>query len=722
LEITLGEVDGAVSYWVALEDANGEVLTRNASDAAGRVYLSSALAEAGTYKVRAWVRDEERNDGLPNQDTTVTVKAYTGNSVVIRTPKTDVYVGEYVYISVYAPDATAVKVYDPQQPDADWWGSDSNIWVSSMDFFQESGNATLYAEAYGADGSVVKSENLHFTVTEKGKIGDPIMSLVDGIYPAQENIEVKYAFENSKNIDGVDIVYGYSVFDWNADRKKLFDTEKLASSGTFTVDGSLLEEGGTYIVELYAYSKEKGYKTPYIDRKIMVPNPGDDRLSLTSRGKTELTVLTNEDVPLTIHAPGATAIHLFKGDVDDWDYWGDAEGFWDDIPYTMSWGNSDTMILFLEVCYDKDFEDDEHVTWVYSDPLVIHVTTTQGSLSAPVIDHMPGEVTVGSVLQVPAVKDEHAEWAWLDVFARGEDGNLNWDEVLSHSDLNDDGVFYVNTAKLTPGEVYCAVVGCGATGWKNSSGTYRWFTAKGNAVTQPLFEANKTNLETFESFSVTGYVPGADELRIYADGNPDDEWGYWGEDAFSGANWWFDHAGEHSLTLAACVNGEWNDVTTLAFTVSAPHGQMQASQIELPLEIAFGEDLEIVFPEVAHATYYHYRLEIEAGAYIGESQRKTPGSLVIHHEDLQEGQVYRIFLDVSAQGYENYHQEHCVMIGYAEGRGWIDNPTNTLTLRNAKTELETGEVMPLTAYAPGAMGIQLWVNGILQDERFGVTG
>ena len=724
LEITLGEVDGAVSYWVALEDANGEVITRNASEEAGTVYLSSALADAGTYTVRAWVRDEERNDGLLNQDTTVTVKAYTGsaNSVVIRTPKEDVYVGEGVYISVYAPSATALHVFDPKQPGVDWWGSDSPIWVSTVDFFQEPGSATLYAEAYGADGSVVQSENLHFTVTEKGKIGEPTMSLEEGTYPAGEDIQVAYAFGENVNISDEAIIYGYSVYNTDSDREMLFDTEELASSGTFVVDGSLLENGGTYTVELYAYSKEKGYKAQYIDRKIMAAYPSDDRLSLTSRGYTEVNVLTGENVPLTIHAPGATAIHLFKGSTDDWDYWGDAEGFWDDIPYMMSWGNSDTMILYLEVCYDKDFEDYEHVTWVYSDPLIIHVTSPQGQLNPPTIE-MPKEVTVGSVLQIPAVMDEHADWAYVTIIAGGEDGIVDWANEYAGTNLNGDGIFYVNTSRLIPGQEYCVAAFCGGRGWENSVSTYRWFTAKGTASTQAQFEASKTNLETNEQFALTGYVPGATEMILYTDHNPDFEWGhYWEQEVVTAAHLYFEDAGEHSVTLSACVDGEWRDVGTIDFTVSATHGQLKASQIDLPLEIAFGEDLEIVFPEVAQATRYHYSFNIDGGEYIGEDERKTPGALTIRHEDLQEGQIYRIFLDVSAQGYESYRQEHCVMIGYAEDRGWIDNPSNPLTLRHAKTELETGEVMPLTAFAPGATGIQLWVNGILQDERFDVSG
>ena len=125
--------------------------------------------------------------------------------------------------------------------------------------------------------------------------------------------------------------------------------------------------------------------------------------------------------------------------------------------------------------------------------------------------------------------------------------------------------------------------------------------ALGQAMDGHQFNIIDTEVDTGEEIAGVFNVPGAYELRIYFDGNRDDNWGFWGGNAGNFADWRIWSSGTHTFTLSARFTeirnswDDWTDLETIEVNVSAPKGQIDLSWLSLPAQTYIGSDLTFSF-------------------------------------------------------------------------------------------------------------------------------
>ena len=720
---TLDDVEGADYYMISFSPDNGDGGWEEAVSWTGSLWLPTAPLAPGGYTVEAWaVKDSGELDENGNSIEVygeasakhIAVTAYTGGpgTATLRIGRTSHTSGELTMMSAYAPGAEWVSIICREDSRLDWGGSGDN-W--NYNIRRAPDTYTFYAEGYYADGSVVTSNNVTLTVhaaESRGVLGEPWMSLEECIpvVPGQD-VDVDYSFGEETGTDGVEIIYGWTLFD-QADTSGawIYDSEELVhDGGTFVIDGSWLQPDHNYDVQLYTYAREDGFDTKYIYRSLLCVQPanvGGHDLSLTVNGSTDVECRNHDPLDLTIHAPGATAIHLYRGrSTDDWDYWGNEDGHWEDIHYSWDHWTEGTFALYLEVCYDPNFMDDENIQWYYSEPLMIRVCA-DGILNRPQVT-VPGEVNIGELLEVQVTNlDERAEWCWADVHGLDENGDINWDDNLAHGDMFN-GVIYLPTNRLEPGRSYLLSVGCSAHGILDSVNATRAFTAMGEAMDGYQFNVINTEVETGEGIAGVFNVPGAYELRIYFDGNRDDNWGFWGGNAGNFADWRIWSSGTHTFTLSARFTesgnswDDWTDLETVEVNVSAPNGQIDLSWLSLPAQTYIGSDLTFSFSGT-DVSGFNFGMGKEYRDNWGWGYGEENNTLTVPGDQLEEEGVYHYWIDLHAPGYEMTHIDGTVVAVTRQ-------QDSRIRLTAGKTVVQCGEYFNLSVSAEGATAVSIWV-------------
>ncbi|MBR4501845.1 MAG: leucine-rich repeat protein [Clostridia bacterium] len=705
LRVNVGEVPGANGYWARVYNADGEgdPLVGGYSSVPGVLCVPTARLEPGTYTVKAYANNENEGEHSPLLSFTVT--AYTGSAPVVRLSKNTAKVREYVQLSFYIPGASFIRLFCEEEPDLDWW-SQSDAWAYNI-FMGAPGEYHFSAEGYGPDGSVTGTDTVVLTHTADGELGEPEMDLQAGAVPAGQDLTVNYSFGNATGANGVTVRYAFELFDRDTG-EDVFFSEDLTRTGSVTVPGSALVSPHRYTAYLYTFAENSsGFPIRQIERNIFAAASQTEDLSLTVNGQSEITLATHENAVLTIHAPGATAIHLFKGGDDDWDYWGDRNGYYEDIYYDWNYWTEETVSLYLEVCYDPDFEN-ENAEWVCSAPLIVHVTA-EDRLAPPQFT-VPATVQVGSVLDVEVTElDENAIWCWADVEVKEEGGSSSW---VAHGDI-EDGHIYLPTGMMEPGRVYIVSLSCSAPGWIDSPYSQRCFTAAGSPSSDPQFAVTRAEVDTEQNFTYLGYVPGARFLRVYVNGDPEEERGFWEGDRFTDTWLRFDRSGDYALTLAALyADGwesweDWTVIDTVTVRVNAPHGDISLSGVNLPYEHQAGGDMTLDFSSTPAERFgLHLWREHDGNwewGYDGEDSVIT-----VPCADWEED-IYHYGLDMSAPGYEYMHME---------GTFALTGRQSDITLTLSKARVQCSEEFQITVDAPGATAVSWWIPNY--DERIGM--
>ena len=702
LKVTFPEP--ADEYGIEIYDPNGEFMYEFRNyDETGDVPFLAARLEPGTYQLRAY-SVVNGTKSASSDPVAITVTEYTGSEkVIIRAGKSTAYARENVPLSIYAPGMKSVQLFCDEVPDLGW-GANENFWAHSI-VMGEPGTYHFYAEAYDYSGAKAKSGKVAITWTGKGTLGEPqILNINQSVYPAGEDLTVEYAFGNAVGAEGVDIIYGYTLFYPETEYGDyIYDTEALSQSGSFTIPGELLEANRSYSVQIYTYTKEQGYFSRG-ETVTFFAAPGNDRdLSLTVDGSSEIYAMTHEWLELNIHAPGATAIHLFKGREDDWDYWGDSFGFYEDIPYDWEHYKPDTLALYLEVCYDEDYFSEDAV-WYYSDPLIVHVQAENGYLPSPVFT-VPERVTIGEVLDIEVTElDENANGCWADVYAVNDEGNVDWHSIAK-GNIDGSGHIYLPTAMLKPDTAYVVYTGCYGVNWIDSPCTQLWFTAVGEETDAAQFTLvldsadGRYTTPNFTPFTALGYVPGAKELRVYGNGNEDEEWGRWDGDSFNTTDFKYYHIETFTLTLAARFVDDWEDVATAVIDSCAPNGEITYSTDNLPHEISAGEQFTVTLPDCVELC--HVNAWREHDNWWWWDRYDEGNTTVIPGEFLDCEDIYHIQIDAQAPGYAPLHIEDFVLAvtGDQQSDITISVTESVLTAQRFNIEVD----------APGATAVSWWI-------------
>ncbi len=728
---TLGEVDGAEYYKVDARDSNNQIIYLGQFADPGEIAISTAKLPAGSYTLRAYAMDEEAGvddngdptdvPGLP-AEVPVTVTAYAAQTpAVIRLGQSTVTQGRFTRLSVYAPGATFMRIISDEDQDLDFWAV-GEYWDYNVRLTP--GAHHIHAEVLFSDETVYSTETLTLTVNPMqivGTLGQPSSNLTEQtIVTPGTDLTVSYTFGPEENTDGIDVVYGWSLFHAEDTSTWLYDDESLTSgSGTFVVDGSLLVAGHRYILQLYTYTDAEGYATQSVEYDLFaVPAASGNTVTLYAPGVdgNEITIDNHENIDLRIHAPNAAGVRFYRYSDEPWEWLGGLGE--DDIYCDFDYWTDGTFALYAQACFNAD-PLDEQTEWVTSAPLIVHVTSNGTRLPAPQFT-VPATVTIGNVLQIPDITlSSDAVWCWADVFAIDDNGEVDWDGI-DHTDMVN-GTMYLATKQMEPGRRYLISMACSAPGWLDSLCTYRVITAQGTDVSDlPYFEvfgaqsAQDRTIVTNGPVVAMAYVPGATELRVYVNGNQDENWCMEGGNSFNISHFEFRNSGEYILTLSArFTEGDWNgwsdwtDMISIRVEVSAPNGELDlAGLTSIPHEWTPGQNLALDFtPSQAEGIEFNLWREWDYNFdwYYGSEDNL---SLTIPGSVLREG-VYTYRAELYATGYESATIRGTIVV--------TENHDTGITL-TAPASVQCGEELTIQASAPDATAISIWIPG--ENEGF----
>ena len=632
------------------------------------------------------------------------------HSAALQISQSEITEYESAVMSVSAPGASWIRVFCEQLPHQDW-AAVGDAWSESISL--EPGYYTFYAEVCFDDGTVALTNtvSLNVTVAEKeGYLGEPSMWTDRSTITPGENLTVYYSFGEEIDTEGIEVAYGWAMYDERDRGEPIYEETLTKEGGSFQVVSELVANGHRYVVELYTWTDAPGYDAKSAELMILaIPDrtaPEDRDLSLTMDGSNEVWIQNNENHEISVHAPDATAIHLFMGhDDEDWEYWGDPNGLQEDLTYRWEHWTEGDFALWLEICYDPDFDNSD--AWYLSEPLIIHVTMDADQpLNRPQYN-IVSPVQIGSLMEITDISvDERAAFCWADVFAMNENGEIDWSVSLAHGDQGADGKIYLPTNRLEPNGKYIVSVTCRGYGWPQSKATDRVFTAAGKSMSgEAMFAAVKDHVDTGESLILVANVPEAYELRVYADGNPEDIWDQRGGDSMNCEGWQIWESGEHHFTLCARFTEDdvWEDVATIPIYVNAPHGEIPFAP---PVEWNAGIDWELNFSE-AEATWINAGMWKEEADGWDWHEETEESSLTIPGWALSEG-VFHYSIDVHANGYERLYRDG-VLIAVGE------NQDGDITL-DVPNSVPCAENFTITAEAAGATAISVWIPNL--GERF----
>ncbi|MBQ8159865.1 MAG: hypothetical protein IJ083_03860, partial [Clostridia bacterium] len=402
----------------------------------------------------------------------------------------------------------------------------------------------------------------------------------------------------------------------------------------------------------------------------------------------------------TVYAPGADEVKLLyltdegTWEERDWfisDAWG--EGYRTEI----HWNEASEYTLGASAHYaDGD---------VWTNPqncqITIPVLEPIGELTAPIMHGQPDSVVRGEFVTVTVDPVENATSYDLGIY--GGEGD-NWYELdYTPGDYREDaGTLTVSTASLPEGH-YVLRAAAWAYGYVGSE-SLSDLRIRESDDSVHLF-VDRTTALTHEDVRASIVAPGADSVRLYVDGEEREQWG---GDVMDAASVSFGLPGDGILTASACFGGEWTDPEDcrVVLNITAPYGSAGAG-FSMPEEIGTGDDLVISLDHMEDiSAEWWLSFEGEGNSFEGDG-RSDRGPYVISASDLAPRRVYRVHFSAWGQGYEDFYQEQCVMVSGAQDLQ-VDDQGSTLTMRIPKDTVDTYELLPITLFAPGADGVQLY--------------
>ena len=606
------------SYWIhSAEDM--EWLAGGSRKGSGDLKLYTSRLESGVY----WVELDTIAAGYNQGHSTLHFALVDGNDVDCSVENTYYFTistteqletEQPARIVAYVPGAEAIRVYsrynnDPMEECGSCDGPGTGFWFASgrpgtYQFYlswSSGGNWTVPALVSGAV----------LTFSSEGDLPAPQVSINgdgsnDTIVPAREDGMVLLTLTKG-DADGYYLMLrptnsGEEYVGWNIEPEDFKDDPEDidVSENTITFKIGPLDSGRAYDVVCDAH--KQGWTQSTFSRCFVLQEAptGSGRVTLSVAAANEDGFWTGEEVLVSTHAEGATAIHIRMGNNEDRWYPGDKV---DAEPWTV-WDEQNIFYAYAttDPIPEGDFNWHElDVTWsMQSAPIVVNA-------------HTDGPTQVPSV-EVPA---SVAKGDWL-TFTINEDGDARQMDVRIFDDQRNEyefrrlyrtGEWQLPTSNLKVGKTYRLQLACvqGKHLWANSP--EYCFTVTAPQTEKPVFRMNKSTVYQNEPFIPTVYAPEAVKVKVMLGGGT---WGEWeGDNGTNHADWnWFlEDAGTHTFYAYALYKNsqDWTEIGTWEMTVKEPTPLSQAV-IEVTNPIDVTQDSTIQIPLVEGGE--HYILEI----------------------------------------------------------------------------------------------------------------
>ena len=452
-----------------------------------------------------------------------------------------------------------------------------------------------------------------------------------------------------------------TLFEWHADASEL-EGDAFAIS----IPGGILDRPAGTRLELSAFAHADRLDTDQTDIRFVLLDSDDTGAVTLSADRTEVNV--NEEITFTFAADLADEPSFAQIYLDgDWrDLWSDdITGSYRSGSFTWSLGSAGGQSAILRVTsalfsgYVDDWND---LTWSYSSPVSLTVTE-EGSLPEITAGLSAEAVRRGENLTV-SIGMDRANVDRLDVTVYGPEDDYNR-EWLRWNFPADTTEAVISTADLDEGEYRIEVHAFGQPGWRDAE-TDRddgslFFRVKKALDTKVTFTATKTQVLTWEDYTLSAIVPGAARLALLENGEIRTECD---GDHLTSDPIRMDRAGKYRYTLEAY--SEDNDPMVLQYepvTVTVvSQGELAAPVVEFNATPAANEDFTFTVQPVDNAEEYDIRVT-PLDDYENDLCRltkKEDGSFTgtVDADQLEAGVTYRINVWVAAAGWTTSGREY----------------------------------------------------------------
>ena len=697
LVVSFTAVENASQYNVHIVNEDGQGYSHGFEP--GTHKLSTSVLEEGTYTLivnycgsgYAWRSVEQ----------TFTVTGAAPEEIVTFLGADEIKCNEKVLVSVYAPDANRIRIYEKDASnDEEWLYEECEGDRYTRDFFREHPATVYYSASVSYDEGETWSERVEIgtlRVTESPQLDKPEIKLSSSLINAGENVVFSFA--------KVDYAtrYWYELRDNDAlGRDDYLMDGRYYVPASVKLPASLFRAGHTYRLDVHVGAP--GYET-HDARYSLAVRPdlvdGDSDINLYVNGETEsVEGWVSDGFHVVADAPeSATAIIVADG--MDW-RWQKGNRFEDDFGYDFN-GEVALIARYTEDKIDPDAPWWETAGWAgYSNPvtLTIHSYGNMPEVEAKV----PESVTRGEWLEISVDNADtflNEEAGYENLWLHAEAYSPDEDRGYGCFDWDGKDTILLPTAELEAGGTYELHVRAGAHGWAGSTHVYQFSVTEAEDG-DIVFAIDKTEVVTCEDFTVSVYAPGADQVKLFERG---------GEiDCRDGAVYAQMHSHGEATELRFHAEAhmpdtdKWVRTETITVTVKAPYGSITADALGLtmPTRLKADQALTIAWNDLGLQNYDVTIDRERDGVRVwhswnnhGETETTIPVEMPQEYEGMEPvlepgtpvlgvGEFYRVNLDFQRYGWNSLHIEKQIVVVrddmYAEGLTlMVDGQTEACT-------------------------------------------
>ena len=583
LEVSFDAADKATEYNMHVRSVNGDFDTYIGSFEPDTHKLPTAMLEPGDYYVTVDYRGPGCDWRSVEQEFTVTA-GIEPTSIIASLSANEIACSKRVILSVYAPGAEKIRIYDENNPNPDEWYDERD------------------GDTFIRDLNWDHPETLHFTASafsngvwsERVEVGELRVSSDEQL--ARPEIKL----DSSLIEAGTDVVFSFARVD-NATQYwyELRDND-IQNGNDQIMDGwcyepaivklpaSLFRAGHTYRIEVHVGAP--GYETNDARYSLAVRPYWDGDINLYVNGETEsVEGWAFDGFHVVVDAP-ENARAIIVSDGMDW-HWQPDNHFEDDFGYDFN-GEVTLIARYTVNEIDPEAEWWREVDWAgYSNPVTL---TIKSNGNMPEVEaNVPESVTRGEWLEISV---DNAE-TFLNEEAGYENLRLHAEAYYPSEDPDEDhwygcfdwdgeGTILLPTVELEAGKTYELHVRADADHWVGSTKVYE-FRVSEPENDDPIFFIDKTEVLAHEDFRVFVYAPGAVEGRMLENGWEADKWN---GSSYSGN---YGRGTEEIIHFQAEVkytaDGEWVPCNEIVVKVNAPDGNIPAEQLNVQMSDSLKE-------------------------------------------------------------------------------------------------------------------------------------
>lgn len=549
-------------------------------------------------------------------------ETFTDSRISITSSAHQITIGDSVKISVSAPGAEAIRLYNVNTGN-DWWFEEKtgtqHEWVYYL-----ADDRSFYAEAL-YDGVWTNSGRITVTVLSNGKLEDPKVTVPSKVRAGEE---VTVTWEPVENVEeySVDLYRGK-----NGNLGEYVGNIYHGAETSAVIDYVL--EPGSYSLDIYAYAD--GYKSGQTGAVFTVTGELAAPPALTLDAES---CVPGSKITYTITAEGAETIRLrYYGTTDNGYNSEDIYEFAADGMTTVYEKNFYTAGNFNAVCSAKI----NGVWSAWSEPVSFEVHYL-GKLESPVLT-MKDSYLAGEEIAV----------AWSSVENTEGYSIVLWDSDDNHIDgwwTESEETTIVLDAILGAGN-YEVSVEAHADGWESPGVTKHAFTVTGTLKEGPSFTVKEYANLGMRSCDV--FMEGATRFRMLKNDTQIRE--YEAEDGKLSIGLGLYET--MTLRFSAYVNGLWTAYGPAQELKAAEQPALAHTYPILPETVRAGENIEVTWNPVEHAQQYRVFVSRETGdnhavqVWSDYLDAATEGCrTVIPAGELKQGRHY-ISVTPSASGY-----------------------------------------------------------------------